>query len=104
MNNRMIAALLLSSVVISTSAFAGNAHLGDDVENWAGPSVLTRAQVQEQLVASEKANQYSHETDANYPQLAATGPGKTRAQVYQELVDAEKSGELARENEIYRGS
>jgi len=104
MKTRLIAALLLVSAAISTPAFAGNANLGDDVENWGGPSVLTRAQVQEQLAASEQAHQYSPSDDnLSYPQSAENAPGKTRAQVYQELVDAENSGELARMNQTYLG-
>jgi len=94
MKNQLIAALLISSAVFAAPAFAGNANLGNDVENWAGPSVATRAEVRDQLIASEKANQYSHTTDMSYPVLADNGPGKTRAEVKQELADAAAKGEL----------
>lgn len=95
MKNQLIAALLISSAVFAAPAFAaGNANLGNDVQNWAGPSVATRAQVRDQLIASEKANQYSHASDISYPVLAENGPTKTRAQVKQELADASAKGEL----------
>ena len=95
MKNTLIAALLLSSAVFAAPVFAaGNANLGDDVQNWEGPSVLTRAQVRDQLIASEKANQYAHTDDnLSYPVLTDNGPGKTRAQVMQELADAAAQGQ-----------
>lgn len=95
MKTKFIAALLLSSAVISLPAFAGgNANLGDDVQNWAGPSVLTRAQVRDQLIASEHANQYADgDQNLTYPVIASTAPGKTRAQVKQELAAAEAQGD-----------
>lgn len=96
MKNQLIAAMLLAGAVITAPAFAaGNANLGDDVQNWAGPSVTTRAEVRAQLIASEKANQYSHTDDnLSYPTLTQNGPGKTRAEVKQELADAAAQGQL----------
>jgi len=95
MKTKLIAALLLSSAVFSLPAFAGgNANLGDDVQNWEGPSVLTRAQVRDQLIASEKANQYARgDENIDYPVLANTTSGKTRAEVKQELATAEAQGD-----------
>ena len=94
MKNQLIAALLISSAVFAAPAFAGNANLGNDVENWAGPSVMTRADVQGQLIASEQAAQYTHTSDIDYPVIAENGPTKTRAEVKQELADAAAKGEL----------
>jgi len=94
MKNQLIAALLVSSAVFAAPAFAGNANLGNDVENWAGPSVMTRAQVTDQLIASEQTAQYSHASNIDYPVIAEGGPTKTRAEVKQELADAAAKGEL----------
>jgi hypothetical protein len=105
MKNQIIAALLLSSAMIAVPAFAGNANLGNDVENWAGPSVLAHVQVRDQLIAARMAGKNIIPNNDNYyPQLANNGQGKTRAQVRQELIDAQESGELARENLTYRGN
>jgi hypothetical protein len=102
MKNQLIAALLLSSAVFAAApAFAGNANLGDDVENWSGPSVTTRAEVRQELIASEQADKYSHTTDnISYPTLVENGPGKTRAEVKQELADAAAKGELNNDDNI----
>jgi hypothetical protein len=102
MKNQLIAALLLSSAVFAAApAFAGNPDLGDDVENWAGPSVTTRAEVRQELIASEQADKYSHSNDnISYPALVENGPGKTRAEVKQELADAAAKGELYTDDNI----
>ena len=94
MKNQLIATLLISGAVFTGTAFAGNANLGDDVQNWAGPSVMTRAEVRDQLIASEQATQYSHASNIDYPVIAEKGPTKTRAEVKQELADAAAKGEL----------
>jgi hypothetical protein len=103
MKTQVIAALLLSSLIAAPAFADGNANLGNDVQSWEGPSVLTRAQVRQQLIASEQAHQYANSDDnLNYPVLNNSGPSKTRAEVKAELAQAQADGQLnAYDNTTY---
>jgi len=92
MNTKLLAALLLSSAVIATPAFAGNAHVGDDVSAWAGASTLTRAQVRADLIQSGQLASRAGSEETTYPVLAQANTGVSRAQVRSELI---QSGQLA---------
>jgi hypothetical protein len=77
MENQIIAALLLSSAMITAPTFADNANLGNDVENRAGPNVLTRTQARDQLIAARKAEHNATSNDKlYYPRLADKSQGK----------------------------
>ena len=84
MNTKLLAALLFSSAVIATPAFAGNAHVGDDVSAWAGtstPSTVTRAQVRADLIQSGQLASRAGSEETTYPVLAQANSGVSRAQV-----------------------
>jgi Domain of unknown function (DUF4148) len=95
MNTKLLAALLFSSAVIATPAFAGNAHVGDDVSAWAGtstPSTVTRAQVRADLIQSGKLASRAGSEETTYPVLVQANTAVSRAQVRSELI---QSGQLA---------
>ncbi len=93
MNTKLLAALLISaSAVIATPAFAGNAHVGDDVSAWAGTSTLTRAQVRADLIQSGQLASRAGSEETTYPVLAQVNNGVSRAQVRSALI---QSGQLA---------
>jgi hypothetical protein len=91
MNTKLLAALLLSSAVIATPAFAGNAHVGDDVSAWAGTSTLTRAQVRADLVQSEQVAGRTGNEETTYPVLAQGSVSVSRAAVKQGVNVASNS-------------
>jgi hypothetical protein len=92
MNTKLLAALLLSSAVIATPAFAGNAHVGDDVNALAGTSTLTRAQVRADLIQSGQLASRAGSEETKYPVLAQADTVVSRAQVRSDLI---QSGQLA---------
>ncbi|WP_158898034.1 DUF4148 domain-containing protein [Burkholderia sp. L27(2015)] len=92
MNTKLLAALLLSTAVIATPAFAGNAHVGDDVSAWAGTSTTTRAQVRADLIQSGQLASRAGSEETTYPVLAQANSGVSRAHVRSELI---QSGQLA---------
>jgi hypothetical protein len=105
MNTKLLAALLLSTAVIATPAFAGNAHVGDDVNALAGtstPSTLTRAQVRTDLIQSEKIAVRAVNNDTDYPVLAQSNSGLTRAEVRSDLIQSEQvAGRTGNEDTTY---
>ena len=92
MNTKLLAALLFSSAVIATPAFAGNAHVGDDVSAWAGTSTVSRAQVRADLIQSGQLASRAGSEETTYPVLAQANTAVSRAQVRSELI---QSGQLA---------
>jgi len=105
MNTKLLATLLLSSAVIATPAFAGNAHVGDDVNALAAtstPSTVTRAQVRADLIQSEQVAGRTGNEETSYPVLAQDNSGVTRAQVRADLVQAEQvAGRTGNEDTTY---
>src|SRR5580698_6021022 len=105
MNTKLLAALLLSSAVIATPAFAGNAHVGDDVNALAGtstPSTVTRAQVRADLIQSSQVASRNSNEETTYPVLAQSNAGESRAQVRAELVQSEQvAGRTGNEETTY---
>jgi len=94
MNTKLLAALLLSSAVIATPAFAGNAHVGDDVSTWANtsaPSTVTRAQVRADLIQSEQVAGRTGNEETTYPELGQSNVRVSRAAVKQGLNVASDS-------------
>ena len=81
MNTKLLAALLFSTAVIATPAFAGNAHVGDDVSAWAGTSTATRAQVRADLVQSEQVAGRTGNEETTYPELGQSNVSVSRAAV-----------------------
>jgi hypothetical protein len=94
MNNKIIAALLVSTaVMVSAPAFAtGNQHVDDDVSAWSGVSTKTRAQVRQELIAAEQQPSYAQSnSNTYYPSVTqSAGPSNTRAEVKQALAESEK--------------
>jgi hypothetical protein len=91
MNTKLLAALLFSSAVIATPAFAGNAHVGDDVSAWAGTSTVSRAQVRADLVQSEQVASRTGNEETTYPELGQTNVRVSRAAVKQGVNVASNS-------------
>jgi len=94
MNTKLLAALLLSTAVIATPAFAGNAHVGDDVNALAGtstPSTLTRAQVRADLIQSEQVAGRTGSEETSYPELRQSNVRVSRAAVKQGVNVASNS-------------
>ena len=83
MNTKLLAALLFSTAVIATPAFAGNAHVGDDVSAWAGTSTVSRAQVRADLVQSEQVAGRTGNEETTYPELGQSNVHVSRAAVKQ---------------------
>ena len=86
MNTKLLAALLFSTAVIATPAFAGNAHVGDDVNALAGtstPSTVTRAQVRADLIQSEQVAGRTGNEETTYPELGQSNVFVSRAAVKQ---------------------
>jgi hypothetical protein len=105
MNTKLLAALLFSSAVIATPAFAGNAHVGDDVNARAAtstPSTLTRAQVRADLIQSSQVASRDSNQETTYPVLAQDNSGASRAQVRADLVQSEQvAGRTGNEETTY---
>ena len=92
MNTKLLAALLFSSAVIATPAFAGNAHVGDDVSAWAGTtSTVTRAQVRADLIQSEQVAGRTGNEETTYPELGQGNVRVSRAAVKQGVNVASNS-------------
>jgi hypothetical protein len=91
MNTKLLAALLFSTAVIATPAFAGNAHVGDDVSAWAGTSTVTRAQVRADLVQSEQVAGRTGNEETTYPELGQSNVRVSRAAVKQGVNVASNS-------------
>jgi hypothetical protein len=87
MNTKLIAALLLSSAVFATPAFAGNAHSDDDVTALAASSgsTLSRAQVRADLIASQQANGRQASDETTYPVQARNDGQESRRAVEQRI-------------------
>lgn len=100
MKNKLFAALLVSAAVVASApAFAGNAHVGDDVSAWAGVSTKTRAQVSQELIQAQQQGFIQANDDTYYPSVANTGPSKSRAEVKRELAATPNRQLAAGENE-----
>jgi len=91
MNTKLLAALLFSTAVIATPAFAGNAHVGDDVSAWAGTSTVSRAQVRADLVQSEQVAGRTGNEETTYPELGQSNVRVSRAAVKQGVNVASNS-------------
>jgi hypothetical protein len=94
MNTKLLAALLFSSAVIATPAFAGNAHVGDDANALAAtstPSTLTRAQVRSDLVQSEQLAGRTGNEETTYPVLGQSSINVSRAAIKQGVNVASNS-------------
>src|ERR1700677_1924808 len=91
MNTKLLAALLFSTAVIATPAFAGNAHVGDDVRAWAGTSTVSRAQVRADLVQSEQVAGRTGNEENTYPELGQSNVRVSRAAVKQGVNVASNS-------------
>jgi hypothetical protein len=101
MKSPLIAALFLATAAVASPVFAqGNAHVGDDFQNWEGSSTLTRAEVHADLVRARASGQLD-EPRTEYPKIIATGPSPSRAEVKAQLVQAERDGELPISNTSY---
>jgi hypothetical protein len=104
MKTQLIAALLISSAVLSAPAFAnGNANLGDDTSAWAGPSTMTRAEVRAELVASKSVKSDLQNANLEYPSLA-DNETTTRAAVRQQLASTSSRQSASYANQIYRAN
>ena len=91
MNTKLLAALLFSTAVIATPAFAGTAHVGDDVSAWAGTSTVSRAQVRADLVQSEQVAGRTGNEETTYPELGQSNVRVSRAAVKQGVNVASNS-------------